>query len=127
MTRLHAGSLDHRLARWLALLALAGLTLTCLGVYTVTALSFEDRQADTLRQKQLQVRHLIAEAGVVGNAALTHKLDDAMVGRQDLTLVLTDAKGQVLYAGPTAPPLRQTLVTRFEAATASDPVRSRRS
>jgi hypothetical protein len=28
----------------------------------VTALSFEERQADTLRQKQLQVRHLIAEA-----------------------------------------------------------------
>jgi len=88
------------------------------------SLSFEDRQADTLRQKQLQVRHLIAEAGVVGNAALTHKLDDAMVGRQDLTLVLTDAKGQVLYAGPTAPPLRQTLVTRFEAATASGPVQA---
>ena len=109
MSRLHAGSLDRRLARWLALLALAGLTLTCLGVYTVTALSFEDRQADTLRQKQLQVRHLIAEAGVVGNAALTHKLDDAMVGRQDLTLVLTDAKGQV---------------TRFEAATASGPVQA---
>ena len=124
MSRLHAGSLDRRLARWLALLALAGLTLTCLGVYTVTALSFEDRQADTLRQKQLQVRHLIAEAGVVGNATLTHKLDDAMVGRQDLTLVLTDAKGQVLYAGPTAPPLRQTLVTRFEAATASGPVQA---
>lgn len=124
MSRLHAGSLDRRLARWLALLALVGLTLTCLGVYTVTALSFEDRQADTLRQKQLQVRHLIAEAGVVGNAALTHKLDDAMVGRQDLTLVLTDAKGQVLYAGPTAPPLRQTLVTRFEAATASGPVQA---
>ena len=124
MSRLHAGSLDRRLARWLALLALAGLTLTCLGVYTATTLSFEDRQADTLRQKQLQVRHLIAEAGVVGNAALTHKLDDAMVGRQDLTLVLTDAKGQVLYAGPTAPPLRQPLVTRFEAATASGPVQA---
>ena len=124
MSRLRAGSLDRRLARWLALLALAGLTLTCLGVYTATALSFEDRQADTLRQKQLQVRHLIAEAGVVGNAALTHKLDDAMVGRQDLTLVLTDAKDQVLYAGPTAPPLRQTLVTRFEAATASGPVQA---
>jgi two-component system heavy metal sensor histidine kinase CusS len=82
--------------------------------------AFEDRQADTLRQKQ--PRYLIAEAGVVGNAALTHKLDDAMVGRQDLTLVLTDAKGQ--DAGPTAPPLRQTLVTRFEAATASGPVQA---
>ena len=47
-----------------------------------------------------------------------------MVGRQDLTLVLTDAKGQVLYAGPTAPPLRQTLVTRFEAQRHPGPVQA---
>ena len=53
MKRLHAGSLGRRLARWLALLALAGLAMTCLGVYTATALSFGDRQAETLRQYQV--------------------------------------------------------------------------
>lgn len=122
MMRLHAGSLGRRLARWLALLALTGLALTCLGVYTATALSFEDRQTDTLRQKQLQVRHLIAEAGMLEKSALTHKLDDALVGRQDLTLALADAQGQVLYAGTTVPAGRRTLVTRFEAKTANGPV-----
>lgn len=122
MRRLHAGSLGRRLARWLALLALAGLALTCVGVYTATALSFEDRQADTLRQKQLQVRHLIAEAGVLGSSALTHKLDDAMVGRQDLTLTLVDAQGGLLYAGAPVPAGRRTLVTRFEAETTTGPV-----
>lgn len=122
MRRLHAGSLGRRLARWLALLALAGLALTCLGVYTATALSFEDRQTDTLRQKQLQVRHLIAEAGMLETSALTHKLDDALVGRQDLTLTLADARGQVLYAGTPVPTGRRTLVTQFEVKTANGPV-----
>ena len=122
MRRLHAGSLGRRLARWLALLALAGLALTCVAVYTATALSFEDRQADTLRQKQLQVRHLIAEAGVLGSSALTHKLDDAMVGRQDLTLTLVDAQGGQLYAGAPVPAGRRTLVTRFEAQTTNGPI-----
>ena len=50
-----AGSLGRRLARWLALLTLVGLALTCLGIYTVTALSFKERQMDTLRQQQIQV------------------------------------------------------------------------
>ena len=61
MSRLHAGSLDRRLARWLALLALAGLTLTCLGVYTATALSFQDRQAAALGRKQLPERPQYSE------------------------------------------------------------------
>ena len=41
-----AGSLGRRLARWLALLTLVGLALTCLGIYTVTALSLKGRYAD---------------------------------------------------------------------------------
>ncbi len=102
MRAMHAGSLGRRLARWLALLALAGLALTCLGVYTATSLSLGERQAETLRQKQLQVRHLVAETGVPSSGALKHKLDDALVGRQDLALVLADASEQVLYAGGAA-------------------------
>ena len=124
MRAMHAGSLGRRLARWLALLALAGLALTCLGVYTATSLSLGERQAETLRQKQLQVRHLVAETGVPSSGALKHKLDDALVGRQDLALVLADASEQVLYAGPAVPPGRRTLVTRFEVAAATGPVRA---
>ena len=82
MKNKRAGSLGRRLARWLALLTLAGLALTCLGVYTVTVLSFQDRQNDTLRQQQIQVSHLIAEVGGLDYPTLAHKLDDAMVGRR---------------------------------------------
>ena len=83
-----AGSLGRRLARWLALLTLVGLALTCLGIYTVTALSFKERQMDTLRQQQTQVNHLIAEAAELDSGTLAHKLDDGMVGRQDMKLIL---------------------------------------
>lgn len=124
MKRAHAGSLGRRLARWLALLALAGLALTCVGIYTATALSFRDRQTETLRQKQLQVRHLVTEGHVLGNAALTHKLDDALVGRQDLTLVLTDDEGRTLYARPALATGRTTLSTPFEISTATGLVKA---
>lgn len=68
-----------------------------------TALSFEERQMDTLRQQQLQVTHPIGEAGGVNHSALTHKLDDAMVGRRDMEVTLTDAEGRVLYASSSVP------------------------
>ena len=110
-----AGSLGRRLARWLAFLTLAGLALICLGVYTVTALSFKERQMDTLRQKQLQVSHLIAEAGELDNDTLTHKLNDAMVGQQDVMVILSGADGSVLYASSAVPMDHRTIDMRFEA------------
>ena len=108
-----AGSLGRRLARWLAFLTLAGLALICLGVYTVTALSFKERQMDTLRQKQLQVSHLIAEAGELDNDTLTHKLNDAMVGQQDVMVILSGADGSVLYASSAVPMDHRTIDMRF--------------
>lgn len=142
MKKQPAGSLGRRLARWLALLTLAGLALTCVGVYTVTALSFEERQMDTLRQKQLQVRHLIAEAGGLDKAMLTHKLDDAMVGQLNVGIILFDADGRVLYANSAGRLLHsgsaghvlspssavsanhRTLDLRFEVLTETSPVRA---
>ena len=104
-----AGSLGRRLARWLALLTLVGLALTCLGIYTVTALSFKERQMDTLRQQQIQVNHLIAEAAGLGSGTLAHKLDDGMVGRQDMKLILTRADGSVIYASAGIPVHHRTI------------------
>ena len=103
MKKKRAGSLGRRLARWMALLTLAGLALTCLGVYTVTALSFQDRQNDTLRQQKIQVSHLIAEVGGPDFTTLTHKLDDAMVGRRDVRMTLTGPNGRVIYASGNIP------------------------
>ena len=119
-----AGSLGRRLARWLALLTLVGLALTCLGVYTVTALSFKDRQMDTLRQKQIQVNHLITESGELDGGTLAHKLDDGMVGRQDMKVILTSADGNILYASSAIPIDSRTIDLRFEATTGTTPVQA---
>ncbi len=117
MKNKRAGSLGRRLARWLALLTLAGLALTCLGVYTVTVLSFQDRQNDTLRQQQIQVSHLIAEVGGLDYPTLAHKLDDAMVGRRDVRLTLTAPDGRVFYASGNVPSDNRTIDVRFEIST----------
>ena len=119
MRQRHAGSLGHRLARWLALLTLAGLTLACLGVYTATVLSFQERQRDVLRQQQSQVRHLVTEVGGLAGSALAHKLDDAMVGRRDMGMSLTDAAGRVIYASSVIPPDHRTIEAQFDIPTDS--------
>jgi len=49
---------------------------------------------DTLRQQQTQVNHLIAEAAELDNGTLAHKLDDGMVGRQDMKLILNPCRRQ---------------------------------
>lgn len=119
-----AGSLGLRLARWLALLTLVGLALTCLGVYTVTALNFKDQQMDTLRQKQIQVNHLITESGELDGGTLGHKLDDSMVGRQGMKVILTSADGNILYASSAIPIDSRTINLRFEATTGTTPVQA---
>jgi two-component system heavy metal sensor histidine kinase CusS len=119
-----AGSLGRRLARWMALLTLAGLALTCLGVYTVTALSFQDRQNDTLRQQKIQVSHLIAEVGGPDFTTLTHKLDDAMVGRRDVRMTLTGPNGRVIYASGNIPSDKRTIDARFEISNSNGSIQA---
>ena len=124
MKKKRAGSLGRRLARWMALLTLAGLALTCLGVYTVTALSFQDRQNDTLRQQKIQVSHLIAEVGGPDFTTLTHKLDDAMVGRRDVRMTLTGPNGRVIYASGNIPSDKRTIDARFEISNSNGSIQS---
>lgn len=98
MSPKRAGSLGGRLSRWLALQSLLGLALVCLAVYAATALGFQARQAERLQQKQAQLRHLLAEAAAgLDEAALRHKLDDFLVGQQDLQLQLQRANGTPFY------------------------------
>ncbi|MBL0299760.1 MAG: heavy metal sensor histidine kinase [Betaproteobacteria bacterium] len=124
MKKKRAGSLGRRLARWMALLTLAGLALTCLGVYTVTALSFQDRQNDTLRQQKIQVSHLIAEVGGPDFTTLTHKLDDAMVGRRDVRMTLTGPNGRVIYASGNIPSDKRTIDARFEISNSNGSIQA---
>lgn len=124
MKKKRAGSLGRRLARWMALLTLAGLALTCLGVYTVTALSFQDRQNDTLRQQKIQVSHLIAEVGGPDFTTLTHKLDDAMVGWRDVRMTLTGPNGRVIYASGNIPSDKRTIDARFEISNSNGSIQA---
>jgi len=84
--------------------SLAGLTAVCGSVYVVTVLGFQARQDETLAQKEAQVRHLLAEAGGgLGTLALRHKLDDFLIGHQDLSLRLDGPGGAMLYASSPRP------------------------
>ncbi|OJW83307.1 MAG: two-component sensor histidine kinase, partial [Alicycliphilus sp. 69-12] len=78
---------------------------------------------DTLRQQQLQVTHLIGEAGEVNHSALTHKLDDAMVGRRNMEVTLTDAEGRVLYTSSSVPGGHRIIDVRFEVPTGASTIR----
>lgn len=93
------GSLGRRLSGWLALQSLMGLVAVCAAVYIVTVMNFQARQSETLRQKEAQVRHLLSEtAGGLDRATLQHKLDDFLVGHQNLSLHLYRSDGTTFYA-----------------------------
>jgi two-component system heavy metal sensor histidine kinase CusS len=104
VSRSRVGSLGRRLSAWLALQSLAGLAVVCAAVYAVTALSFQARQQETLLQKEAQLRHLLSEAaGGLDAAALRHKLDDFLIGHQDLSLRLQRPDGSAFYDSASRP------------------------
>ena len=107
MSRSRIGSLGRRLSYWLALQSLAGLVVVCAAVYGATHLGFQARQSDELVQKQVQLRHLLAESSHGGDVAtLKHKLDDFFIGHPDMALALTRATdGSEFYrrSSPVAP------------------------
>lgn len=98
-------SLGHRLSWWLALQSFAGLGLVCLSVYLATAALLRERQEELLLQKEAVVRHLLTEAREPPDlASLKHKLDDFLVGHQEMALELVGANGIVLYANAAIKP-----------------------
>lgn len=103
MSAARVGSLGRRLSAWLALQSLVWLSVVCAVVYAVTRAHVELRQDESLKQKQILIRHLLAEPTVGGDsAALMHKLDDFFVGQQDLALSLRWPDGRVFYQRATA-------------------------
>ena len=98
MNRSPVGSLGRRLSWLLALQTLAGLGAVCLVVYVVAAMSLSARQTDSLSQKQTLIRHVLDEAAKDGNLAeLKHRLDDFLLGHEDLALTLDAGAGAPLY------------------------------
>lgn len=97
--RHRSGGLGRRLSWWLALQTFAGLGAVCAVVYTTTATSLSARQSDTLKQKQSLIRHFLDEAAADRNLAeLKHRLDDFLLGHEDLALTLRARSGPPMYA-----------------------------
>jgi two-component system heavy metal sensor histidine kinase CusS len=115
MSRSRIGSLGRRLSYWLALQSLAGLVVVCAAVYGATHLGFQARQSEELVQKQVQLRHLLAESSHDGDVAtLKHKLDDFFIGHPDMALGLTRADGSEFYRRSSPSPTGDVRVARFE-------------
>ncbi|GIX54439.1 heavy metal sensor histidine kinase [Sphaerotilus sulfidivorans] len=115
MSRSRIGSLGRRLSYWLALQSLAGLVVVCAAVYGATHLGFQARQSEQLVQKQVQLRHLLAESARDGDVAtLRHKLDDFFIGHPDMALALTRASdGTEFYRRASPPPKGNVRVAQF--------------
>lgn len=114
MSRSRIGSLGRRLSYWLALQSLAGLVVVCAAVYGATQLGFQSRQSEELEQKQVQLRHLLAESSRDGDVAtLKHKLDDFFIGHPDMALALIRTDGSELYRRLSPPPTGDVRVARF--------------
>ncbi|MBN8489912.1 MAG: heavy metal sensor histidine kinase [Burkholderiales bacterium] len=116
MSRSRTGSLGRRLSYWLALQSLAGLVVVCAAVYGATQLAFQNRQVEALAQKRIQLQHLVVEAARDGDMqALKHKLDDFLIGHEDLSLRLEQADGTLFYRSPASqPPNSEPRRSRFE-------------
>lgn len=114
MSRSRIGSLGRRLSYWLALQSLAGLVVVCAAVYGATHLGFQARQSEELVQKQVQLRHLLAESTHDGDVVtLKHKLDDFFIGHPDMALALTRADESAFYSRSSPPPTGDVRVARF--------------
>ena len=105
MSRSRIGSLGRRLSYWLALQSLVGLVVVCAVVYGATQLAFLNRQSEAMAQKQTQLQHLLIEAARDGDTrALQHKLDDFLIGHEDLSLRIEQPDGTVFYRSAASPP-----------------------
>jgi two-component system heavy metal sensor histidine kinase CusS len=95
----HSRSLSQRLALWLAVQTFVGLAITSTVVYVTTSKHLISRQKEAVAEKQSLVHHLIAEArDTIDTSELHHKLDDFLIGHYELSLVITDANNNILYA-----------------------------
>ena len=91
-------SLRQRLSWWLALQSFAGLGAVCIVVYLVAASSFRERQNDALVQKEMVVRHLLTASKEHRDPEiLAHRLDDFLIGHEDLQLEISEVGGRLIY------------------------------
>lgn len=100
VTPLCAPSISKRLARTLALLVLAGMGVASAVIFSATAMSLRDAQADLLRTKTETVSRLIAVACTYGEQGLLQRLTQFEPIRSGTHISLTRADASPLYSDP---------------------------
>lgn len=91
-------SLRGRLSRQFALQTMVGLGFVCGVVYLVIALTLSNRQDETLDKKRATVQRLLSEARDAHDVpAIKHLLSDFLVGHDDLSAVVRQADGGLVF------------------------------
>lgn len=91
-------SLGSTLSAWLALQSLAGFAAVCVAAYLITAWALDGRQTASMLRKRAQIEHLLTEAAQRPDAPdLQHRIEDVLVGRDDLSFVLRTLDGTALF------------------------------
>lgn len=112
--RSRGADLGLRLSRWLALLSILGLGLLCSGIYLALALTLNQRQTQTLDQKQQAVQQLLAERRPASQR--DEQLRDLLAGHNELSLSLHDKQGVLQFSSKLATQAEPGKTRHFQTA-----------
>ena len=98
-----ASSLVRRLASLLALQTALGLGAVCVFIYVVMTVAFAGREREELTSKVELLRHILAESmPSPATPGLRHKLDDVLIGHNELQISIFTAGGEPIYRSASA-------------------------
>jgi len=116
-----AHSLRARLSLWLAVQSFVGLGVVCLVVYMVTAHNLNQRQIETLAQKEAIVRHLLSNIDEhAKESSQEHPLSDFLIGHEDFRLIVRTQDGDLVFPKAAPDPDSAQRVSRVFAVQPAD-------
>lgn len=116
-----AHSLRARLSLWLAVQSFVGLGVVCLVVYMVTAHNLNQRQIETLAQKEAIVRHLLSNIDEhAKESSQEHPLSDFLIGHEDFRLIVRTQDGDLVFPKAAPNPDSARRVSRVFAVQPTD-------
>ena len=116
-----AHSLRARLSLWLAVQSFVGLGVVCLVVYMVTAHNLNQRQIETLAQKEAIVRHLLSNIDEhAKESSQEHPLSDFLIGHEDFRVLVRTQDGDMVFPKTAPSPDNSRRVSRMFAVQPTD-------
>ena len=116
-----AHSLRARLSLWLAVQSFVGLGVVCLVVYMVTAHNLNQRQIETLAQKEAIVRHLLSNIDEhAKESSQEHPLSDFLIGHEDFRVLVRTQDGDMVFPKAAPSPDNSRRVSRMFAVQPTD-------